>query len=75
MLHGPLLKFSVPNLDIDHNLIDTISGCKLLGVHISSKNLSQSQYWSALSEKVKRAGLPADRLAHWYNYLRHPSST
>ena len=40
MVLGPLLKFNVPDLDIDHNLIETISGFKLLGVHISSKNLS-----------------------------------
>ena len=37
MLLGPLLKLSVPDLDIDHNnIIERVSGFKLLGVHISN---------------------------------------
>jgi len=39
MLLGPLLELNVPGLDIDHNLIERVSGFKLLGVHVSN-NLS-----------------------------------
>jgi len=39
MLLRPLLKLNVPGLDIDHNLIERVSGFKLLGVHVSN-NLS-----------------------------------
>ena len=39
MLLGSLLKLDVPGLDIDHNLNETVSGFKLLGVHVSN-NLS-----------------------------------
>ena len=39
MLLGTLSKLNVPNLDIDHNLIERVSGFKLLGIHISN-NLS-----------------------------------
>ena len=44
MLLGPLLKLNVPGLDIDHNLIERVSGFKLLGVHVSN-NLS----WNLLT--------------------------
>jgi len=36
MLLVPLVKLSVPGLDIDHNLIERVSGFKRIGVHISS---------------------------------------
>ena len=36
MLLGPLLKLNVPGLGIDHNLIERVSGFKLLGVHVSN---------------------------------------
>ena len=39
MLLGPLLKLNVPDLDIAHDLIQRVSGVKLLGVYISN-NLS-----------------------------------
>ena len=32
MLLGPLSKLNVPSLDIDHNLIERVSGFKLLGI-------------------------------------------
>jgi len=39
MLLGPLLKLSVPDLDIDHNnIIERVSGFKLLGAHISNNS-------------------------------------
>ena len=68
MLLGPLLKLNVPSLDIDHNLIERVSGFKLLGIHISN-SLSWNLHFdyicarantcllSALSKKVK-AGWP-----------------
>ena len=81
MLLGPLSKLNVPNLDIDHNLIERVSGFKLLGVHISN-NLSWNLHVDYICAKVntplhylkrlKRAGLPADRLAHWYITVIRP---
>ena len=39
MLLGPLSKLNIPSLDVDHNLVERVSGYKLLGIHISN-NLS-----------------------------------
>jgi len=81
MLLGPLLKLNVPGLDIDHNLIERVSGFKLLGVHVSN-NLSWNLHVDYICarantrlhylKRLKRAGLPADRLAHWYTSVIRP---
>jgi len=39
MLLCPLLKLSVPGLDIEHNLIERVSGFKLLEAHITNNML------------------------------------
>jgi len=60
MIFGALLKLNVPGLDIDHNLVEKVSGVKLIGVRNSNNlscNLHVDQCSSALSEKVK-AGWP-----------------
>jgi len=36
MLLGPVLKLSVSGCDIEHSLIERVSGFKLLGVHIAN---------------------------------------
>jgi len=81
MLLSPLLKLIVQGLDIDHNLIERVSGFKLLGVHVSynlSWNLHVDYICARVNTRVhylkrlKRAGLPADRFAHWYISVIQP---
>jgi len=81
MLLGPLFKLNVPHFDIDHSLIETVSGFKFLGVHVSN-NLSWNLHVDYICarantrlhylKRLKWAGLPADRLAHWYISVIRP---
>ena len=81
MFLGALLKLSVPSLDIDHNLIERVSGFKLLGIHIRN-NLSWNLHVDYICarantrlrylKRLKRAGLPVDRLTHWYITVIRP---
>ena len=80
MLLGLLIKISVPGLDIEHSLIERVSGFKLLGVHISNSmswNLHVGYICARANtrlhyvERLKSAGLPTDRLIHWsYSVIR-----
>jgi len=75
MLLDPLLKLNVQGLDIDRNLIERLSGFILLGVHVSN-NLSWNSHVDYICarantrlhylKRLKQAGLPANRLTHWY---------
>jgi len=81
MLLGPLSKLNVPDLDIQDNIIERVSGFKLLGVNINN-NLSwhlHVDYICARAntrlhylKRLKWAGLPEDRLAHWYTSVIRP---
>jgi len=81
MLLGPLLKLYVQGLDIDHNLIERVSGFKLLGVHVSN-NLSWNSHVDYICarantrlhylKRLKQAGLPANQLTHWYISIIRP---
>ena len=81
MLLGPLSKSIVPSLVIDHNSIERVCGFKLLGVHISddlSWNLHVDHICARANtrlhylKRLKRAGLPTDRVAIWYASVVRP---
>jgi len=81
MLLGPLLKHNVPGLDIEHNLIERVLGFKLFGVHVTNHMLwnlhvdyicVRANTRLHICKRLKSAGLPADRLTHWFVSVIRP---
>jgi len=81
MLLGSLSKLSIPPLVIAYNSVECMCGFKLLGVYISN-----DMSWNLLVDyicaranarlhflkRLKRAGLPTDRLVTWYSSVIRP---